>query len=201
MFALFLITVSFIVFTIVGIRTLSKGTSTIRLGVLLTSATVLLNCFSTVNTGITEVVRIHSSISTLFSIGYREEMIQKQINELRRVQDMIDKLADKYGTSVTIHMQDGLFIRSLIANGGNLKGIGEGEAANSQKLEMLIQKQTLMASQINEKIQQSYGEEFNSYNRRLLQLENDPFSGMIVRWYRKHFIISDYIYSDNLRLN
>jgi hypothetical protein len=201
MLALLLIILSTIVSLITVFKLAKAKVTPVKFGVLLTVVSVLFACLSSVSTGIKQAVEIHSSIKTLFSKEYRGEKLNAQISELRRVQDSIDKLADKYGVNVSIHVQDGLFIRSLIAQGGNLTGSGEAELANAKKLEMFINKQNILANQINEKIEQVYGQEFNEFNRQLLRLENDPFSGLIVRYYRKHFITSEYIYTDNLRLN
>jgi hypothetical protein len=201
MLALLFLTLTFITIITVGAKLVKNRATPVRSGVLLSAVSVAVVCFYSISTDIKQVVEVHSSIKTLFSNGYRREMLAAQITELRRVQDSIDNLAAKYGVNVSIHIKDGLFIRSLIAQGGNLTGSGEAELANAKKLEMFINRQNILANQINEKIEQAYGQEFNDLNKELLRLENDPFSGLIVRYYRKHFITSEYIYTDNLRLN
>lgn len=108
--------------------------------------------------------------------------------QLKSVQDLIQKAFDKYQIQATTYDLKGIKMYANAFSVINISGLGDIERGAGQKLknlEALILKQEELAKQIIALKIKTYKPEFYELNQELHVLKNSAFDGIIVRWFLK----------------
>jgi len=132
--------------------------------------------------------RLITEITYMKPISINVAKYNNAKKELSKTEALINKIADKYQVQVKVENLNGISIYTapLSQNVTSFNGLGDIERGSGEKLknlEVLIDKQNILAHELLEMANSQYGEEYYTKLQQLNALRYDLFSGVLVRWF------------------